>query len=80
MLNINVCTDGELFEVKVPLKFLGTEGFSLRREGRYKFRFALYQYRFIAYVPEALVQAWILSHPEARLNRIEPRKPPECCR
>ena len=25
----------EIFEVKVPINFLGTQGFSLRREGRY---------------------------------------------
>ena len=27
--------DSEVLEVKVPLAFLGTGGFSLRREGRY---------------------------------------------
>ena len=34
IVSINVCTDFELLKVKVPLKFLGTVGFSLRREGR----------------------------------------------
>src|SRR4051794_551613 len=34
MLNINVCTDFELLEVKVPLIFLGMVGFSPRREER----------------------------------------------
>jgi hypothetical protein len=33
--NINVYTESELLEVKVPLDFLGTVGFSLRREGLY---------------------------------------------
>jgi len=30
-----MCIDFELLKVKVPLKFLGTAGFSLRRDGRY---------------------------------------------
>jgi len=30
-----VCIEFELLEVKVPMTFLGTEGFSLRRDGRY---------------------------------------------
>jgi hypothetical protein len=34
MGNIDVYTESELLEVKVPLDFLGTVGFSLRREGR----------------------------------------------
>jgi hypothetical protein len=33
--NIDVCIESELVEVKVPLIFLGTVGFSLCREGRY---------------------------------------------
>lgn len=35
MLNIgnsDVCRDFELFQVKIPLNFLGTLGFSIRRE------------------------------------------------
>ena len=32
--DINVCTEFELFEVKVPIIFLGTVGFSARRDGR----------------------------------------------
>ena len=31
----DVCTDLNMFKVKVPLNFLGTVGFSLRGEGRY---------------------------------------------
>jgi hypothetical protein len=31
---INVCTESELYKVKVPVVFLGTVGFSLRRDGR----------------------------------------------
>jgi hypothetical protein len=34
MGNMDVCTESKLFEVKVPIFFLGTVGFSLRREGR----------------------------------------------
>jgi hypothetical protein len=30
-----VCTDFKIFKVKVLLNFLGTQGFSARREGRY---------------------------------------------
>jgi hypothetical protein len=33
--NIDVCAESELFKVKVPIVFLGTVGFSLRKEGRY---------------------------------------------
>ena len=32
-----MCTDFEMLKVKVPIIFLGTVGFSLRRDGRYKF-------------------------------------------
>ena len=32
---INVCTKFDMFEVKVPIIFLGTLGFSLCREGHY---------------------------------------------
>jgi hypothetical protein len=32
---INVCRGSELLKVKVPVVFLGTVGFSLRRDGRY---------------------------------------------
>jgi hypothetical protein len=35
--NIDVCTEYELRKVKVPVFFLGTVGFSLRRDGRYCF-------------------------------------------
>ncbi len=35
MVNINLRTDFELLEVKVSLIFLGTVGFSARRDGRY---------------------------------------------
>ena len=35
MGDIDVCTEFDMFEVKVPIIFLGTVGFSLRREGRY---------------------------------------------
>lgn len=31
---INRCKKLEIFKVKVPINFLGTQGFSLRREGR----------------------------------------------
>ena len=34
MGNIDVCAESELLEVKVPIVFLGTVGFSPRREGR----------------------------------------------
>jgi hypothetical protein len=33
--NIYVCIEFELLKVKVPSVFLGTVGFSLRRDGRY---------------------------------------------
>ena len=33
--NIDACTESELLEVKVPIVFLGTVGFSLPRDGRY---------------------------------------------
>jgi len=32
--DIYVCTDFEILKVKVPIIFLGTVGFSLRRDGR----------------------------------------------
>jgi hypothetical protein len=32
--NVDVCIEFELLEVKVPIIFLGTVGFSLHREGR----------------------------------------------
>jgi hypothetical protein len=31
--DIDLCKDLEMFKVKVPIKFLGTMGFSLCREG-----------------------------------------------
>ena len=34
IVNIDVYTEFELLEVKVPIVFLGTAGFSPRREGR----------------------------------------------
>lgn len=34
MGNSNVCIESELLEVKVPIVFLGTVGFSPPREGR----------------------------------------------
>jgi hypothetical protein len=33
--DIDVCKDLEIFKVKVLIRFLGTMGFSPRREGRY---------------------------------------------
>jgi hypothetical protein len=35
MRDIDIYTEFDMFEVKVPIIFLGTVGFSLRREGRY---------------------------------------------
>lgn len=35
IVTINVYAEFKLLEVKVPLDFLGTEGFSPRQEGRY---------------------------------------------
>ena len=32
--DVDVCTEFNMFEVKVLIIFLGTMGFSLRREGR----------------------------------------------
>jgi hypothetical protein len=32
---INVCTEFDIFEVKVPIIFFGTPVFSARRDGRY---------------------------------------------
>jgi hypothetical protein len=32
--DVDVCTEFEMLKVKVPINFLGTVGFSLRREGR----------------------------------------------
>jgi hypothetical protein len=37
MGNTTVCLEPELLKVKVPIIFLGTVGFSPRREGRYMF-------------------------------------------
>ena len=37
MVTIDMCTDFELLEVKVSINFLGMEGFSPRKEGRYSF-------------------------------------------
>ena len=34
--NINIYAESELLKVKVPIVFLGTVGFSLRRDGRYR--------------------------------------------
>jgi hypothetical protein len=34
MGDIDMCTEFDMFEVKVSVIFLGTVGFSLRREGR----------------------------------------------
>ena len=31
----NVCTEFEMLEVKVPIVFFGTQGFSAHRDGRY---------------------------------------------
>ena len=33
--DIDVCTEFEMLKVKVPIIFLGTVGFSPRRDGRY---------------------------------------------
>jgi len=33
--DVNVCTEFKLLKVKVPMIFLGTVGFSPRRDGRY---------------------------------------------
>ena len=44
MVNINLRTDFELFEVKVSLIFLGTVGFSVRRDGRYNGRRSVYMH------------------------------------
>ena len=33
--DIDVCTEFKMLKVKVPVIFLGTEGFSPRRDGRY---------------------------------------------
>jgi hypothetical protein len=35
MRDIDKCKDLEMLKVKVPIRFLGTMGFWLRREGRY---------------------------------------------
>jgi len=35
MANIDVCTESELLEVKVPIVFLGTGGFSASKDGHY---------------------------------------------
>ena len=34
MRDIDPCTDFEMLKVEVPIIFLGTVGFSLRRDGR----------------------------------------------
>jgi hypothetical protein len=39
--DIDMCIDFEILKVKVPIRFLGTMGFSLRREGRYSSQLAL---------------------------------------
>jgi hypothetical protein len=35
---IDVCTEFNIFEVKVPIIFFGTPVFSARRDGRYSFK------------------------------------------
>jgi hypothetical protein len=40
--DIDVCKELEMLKVKVPINFLGTMGFSARREGRYSTRKAEY--------------------------------------
>jgi hypothetical protein len=49
MGNIDVCTESELLEVKVPIVFLATVGFSPPRDGRY--------YSFESPFPVAMFQA-----------------------
>jgi hypothetical protein len=39
MKDIKVCTKFETHKVEVPIIFLGTVGFSLRRDGRYSLVF-----------------------------------------
>lgn len=39
-----MCIESEVFEVQVPACFLGTEGFSLRRDGHY---FALQIWKYL---------------------------------
>ena len=36
-----MCTDFKMLQVKVPIIFFGTQGFSARRDGRYSFTFHL---------------------------------------
>jgi len=45
--DVNVCTEFKLLKVKVPMIFLGTVGFSPRRDGRYapKLSFKVYAQR-----------------------------------
>ena len=45
---IDVCTEFDMFEVKVPIIFFGTPGFSARRDGRYLSRYYSY-IRFIRF-------------------------------
>ena len=44
MGDIDACTDFKMLEVKVPIIFLSTVGFSLPREGRYGIKSNLMPY------------------------------------
>ncbi len=39
MVNVDVCTQSEPFELKIPLIFSGTVGFPRQRDGRYRLFF-----------------------------------------
>jgi len=39
--DIKVCTDLKMLKVKVPIIFSGTQGFPLRRDGRYESSFSV---------------------------------------
>jgi hypothetical protein len=41
--NFNMCIEFEFLKVKVPIIFLGTEGFSRRRDGRYAYNKRTFQ-------------------------------------
>jgi hypothetical protein len=71
IVSINVCTDFELLKVKVPLKFLGTVGFSLRREGRY---FGMSSYSETLKIPFVVCSSLVSPFVHA-VQSLQTRKP-----
>jgi hypothetical protein len=52
--SIDVCTESELLKLKVPIIFLGTVGFSLRRDGRYSATWSSEQVAVLIWRPQSI--------------------------